>query len=187
MNLNETFTVLEDGEPIGTFDTYEQAVDDIRGQAIIGRRYQVVKEFIIGEDKLPTVADTGWRDEYRGMWAEHERGNKAFLMLDDDEERVRCFDNHSNMWGVKKEALRPRPDLAPVNLTPHPAYLETLEDYENAPVNTVVACSWNESCPDFAKYTDELWAEFGCDESDKSSGLADVRRKVIYWPEEEEK
>lgn len=136
--------------------------------------------------KRPTVADTGWRDEYRGMWAEHKVTNRVFLMLDDDGERVRCFDSHSNMWGVKNEALIPRPDLAPVSLTTHPAYLETLEDYQNAPVGTVVSYRDAEIYASCVKDGSGEWAGVGIDNYDYSAYLASARRRVLYWPEEEE-
>ena len=42
MNLNDEFTVLEDGVEIGTFDTYEQAVDYLSVHAVEDRKYQVV-------------------------------------------------------------------------------------------------------------------------------------------------
>lgn len=83
MQLEESFTVLEDGEPIATFDAYSLAVEHIDKHAARGRKYQIVKELLDPADApRQTVADTGWREEYRAAddqqwyaltpWAEGE-------------------------------------------------------------------------------------------------------------------
>ena len=184
MNLNETFAVLEDGEPIGTFDTYEEAVDYLSVHAVKDRKYQVVKVFVTEEKELPTIADTGWKDEYRGMWAE--------VMDDEALCLVMARGGSSAVWVMGKNAhesgyiassnLVLRPDLATVSFSPHPDYLETLEDYENAPAHTVITCSWEETCPDLVKYSNGEWAGVGIDNYDYSANLAGARRKVLYWP-----
>lgn len=71
-------------------------------------------------------------------------------------------------------------------MTTHPAYLETLEDYENAPAYTVVTSWWEETCPDLVKYSSGEWVWVGDNDTDESASLAGKRRKVLYWPEEEE-
>ena len=188
MNLVGIYTVLEDGEIVATFDSYFLAVEHIDKHAVHGRKYQVVKVYDTEKEPRQTVADTGWKGEYIGMWADVDGFGRPQLIFGTSSFKdiaVSDFPKPRTLW-VGPAKVCPRYDLALVNLTPHPAYLETLEDYESAPVNTVVASAWDESCPDFAKDTDGRWAEFGGDESDNSSGLADIRRKVIYWPEEEE-
>ncbi|ATW58464.1 hypothetical protein SEA_C3PO_64 [Corynebacterium phage C3PO] len=188
MNVIKTFAVLEDGVEIGTFDACSLAVAHINKHAVKGRKYQVVKEFVIEEDKLPTVADTGWMDEYRGMWAEVMDNEALCLVMDRG--------GSSAVWVMSKNAhetgyvapsnLSIRHDLAPVSLTPHPAYLETLEDYEGAPAHTVITCSWEETCPDLVKNSNGKWAGVGVSGFDSSTNLAGTRRKVLYWPKEEE-
>lgn len=186
MNLIEKFTVLEDGEPIGTFDTYEQAADDIRGQAIIGRRYQVVKEFVTDEEPRHTIADTGWRDEYRGMWAEGTGTGRLYVLLSEDDDMVFATGIRTcEPIMLLKERLVPRPDLAPVSLTPHPAYLETTEDYEGAPEFTVIACRWTEERPTYVKDVCGEWVAVGGANSVKTANLGGTRRRVLYWPKEE--
>lgn len=187
MNLNDEYTVLEDGVEIGTFDTYEKAFNHMAKHAVEGRKYQFVRKFFAMEKKPPTAADTGWKDEYRGMWAEHKRSNKVFLMLEEDGERVRCLTNRTkDMWCLKKDNLIPRYDLARVDITPHPAYLETLEDYENAPTYTMIGSAWSANFPSLVKDISGKWTEIGSDSSGRSAIFAGDRRKVLYWPPQEE-
>lgn len=186
MNVIAIFTVLEDGEIVATFDSYCLAVEHIDKHAVQGREYQVVKVFVTTEKKLPTIADTGWREEYFGMWAEHKVTHNFFIMLGEKMESVDCFNSshYGSALYLDKENLIPRYDLAPVNLTPHPTYLESIEDYENAPANTVITCSWEETCPDLVKDSCGEWTGVGTNDTDESANLAGSRRKVLYWPEE---
>ena len=193
MHVKEKFTVLEDGETIGVFDTYGQAVDYLGAIAVKGGIYQVVKKFFSTDEKpRQTVADTGWKDEYRCMWAESAGAENPFdnyfLMLAEDAFNVRCLDNNleKDVWWLKKDSLIPRYDLAPVRLTTYPAYLETLEDYQNAPENTIVGESRIPDQPFVAKYGDgkEEWVNIWGVERMGNDFLAGVRRKVLYWPED---
>ncbi|ATW58621.1 hypothetical protein SEA_DARWIN_66 [Corynebacterium phage Darwin] len=186
MNVIKTFAVLEDGVEIGTFDACSLAVAHINKHAVKGRKYQVVKEFVIEEDKLPTVADTGWRDEYRGMWVEDMGTGRLYVLLSESEDMVFASDTRNcRPAALPKDSLIPRYDLAPVNLTPHPAYLETLEDYEGAPAHTVITYSWEGTFPDLVKYSNGAWVKVGVSNFDSSTNLAGTRLKVLYWPEEE--
>ena len=85
---------------------------------------------------------------------------------------------------VDPEDVRLRYDLAPADLTPHPAYLETVEDYENAPTGTVICCARDETFAEYVKDTSDDWTELVIDDSVKAGYLAGTRRKVFYWPEE---
>ena len=72
------------------------------------------------------------------------------------------------------------------NFTTHPEYLETLEDYQNAPGNTIVGESRIPDQPFVAKWADgkEDWANIWGVERFENDFLAGVRRKVLYWPED---
>lgn len=196
MNVITTFTVLEDGEPIATFDTfdgYEQAFEHIDKHAVKGRKYQIVKEFATKDEPLLTIDDTGWKDAYRGMWADVDGYDSPNLILgvDIDNEILMLDSQYSGMAWAEPKPVHPRYDLAPVDLTPHPAYLETVEDYQNAPEYTIIARTLDEKHPSFFKDTNGNWAEdwTGVDRDtyEKSAVLAGTRRKVLYWPEEEKR
>ena len=71
-------------------------------------------------------------------------------------------------------------------MTTPPTYLESIEDYEDAPAHTVITCSWEGTCPDLVKnYIGEL-VSVGEYLFNSSTNLAGERRKVLYWPEEEQ-
>lgn len=187
MNVIAIFTVLEDGEIVATFDSYSQAVEHIDKQAVQGRKYQVVKVFVTTEDEpLLTVADTGWKEEYKGMWADVDGFENPQLItlgtIAFNDVLVSDFQNPGMDW-VKPAKVRPRYDLAPVSLTPHPVTLETLEDYENAPAHTVITCSWEGTFPDLVKNYVGEWVSVGEYLFNSSTDLAGERRKVLYWPE----
>ena len=191
VQLNESFTVLQDGEPVGTFGTYEQSVEYLHEHVVKGRRYQVVKEFVTVAETRQTVADTGWMDEYRGMWAEEvDNESLCLVMARGGSSAVWVMGKNTNETGyVASSNLAIRPDLAPVNLTPHPVYLETLEDYQNAPAYTIVSKGDAENLPVYVKYSSlpgsgwhGIWTGGGAN----PEYLSNTRRKVLYWPEEEE-
>jgi hypothetical protein len=194
MNVITTFAVLEDGEPIATFDSYSLAVAHIDKHAVKGRKYQIVRELVTEEKELPTIADTGWKEEYFGMWADVDGYDNPQLILGvvasndiliSDGILVSDFTN-PRVLHADPEDVRLRYDLAPVNLTPRPIALKTLEDYEGAPAHTVITCSWEGTCPDLVKNSIGEWVSVGEYFFDSSTNLAGERRKVLYWPEEEE-
>lgn len=188
MNVIAIFTVLEDDEIVATFDSYCLAVEHIDKHAVHGRKYQVVKVFVTTEESPTTVAETGWKEEYRGMWADVDGYDNPNLIIgiDIDNEIQMLNSQHSVMAWAEPKPVHPRYDLAPVSLTPHPAYLETVEDYEGAPAHTVITCSWESTCPDLVKNSIGEWVSVGEYFFDSSTNLAGARRKVLYWPEEEE-
>lgn len=190
MNLNDEYTVLEDGVEIGTFDTYEQAFEHMKKHAAVGgHKYQFVRKLFRKEKELPTIAETGWKDEYRGMWADVDCYSNPALILGVDEDNdilMWDFTNPRVLWAYPG-SVRPRPDLAQVELPPpHPAYLKTLGDYENAPTYTMIGSAWSANFPSLVKDISGKWTEIGSDSSGRSAIFAGDRRKVLYWPPQEE-
>lgn len=134
--------------------------------------------------KRPTIADTGWRDEYRGMWAESGDSGRLYVLLSEAEDMVFTLSIRTyESTALPKDILIPRPDLAPVNFTPHPAYLETLEDYQNAPVDTIVG--YKNGSLLYAKIDESLWAFTDSGGERYSTEIAGTRLRVLYWPEEQ--
>ena len=188
MNLVEKFTVLEDGMVGDTFGTYKQAVDHMREHAVKGHKYQVVKELVSYEESLPTVADTGWKPEYIGMWADVDGFGRPQLIFGTSSFKdiaVSDFPKPRTLW-VDPAKVCPRYDLARVSLTPHPAYLKTIEDYEGAPEYTIISSRWNATRPAMVKDANGYWTEVDRDAAEEIANPAGVRRKVLYWPPQEE-
>ena len=136
---------------------------------------QSVGDFPDGLTAWEDIPET-WREEWRE--AAQALADAGLLMPD--------LPTLGMGW-VEPEKVHPRPDLAPVSLTTHPTYLETLEDYENAPATTVITCPWEETYPALVKYSNGEWVSVGEYFFDSSTNIAGERRKVLYWPEEEKR
>lgn len=102
-------------------------------------------EHIMATTEPLTMADVGWDDEkHRGAGATDTNG-KVWIMSQNDGDYINCVGLDMSTCGAPEETLTPngkRYELREVGAPEqpeHPATLETLEDYENAPVGTVVA------------------------------------------------
>ena len=102
-------------------------------------------EHILATTTPPTMADVEWDSgEHQGAGAIDSDGD-VWVMIQDDGDYINCVGLDLNPVGAKRGELTPngkRYELREVTDEPeHPEVLCTVEDYENAPVGTIVAGS----------------------------------------------
>lgn len=148
---------------------------------------QAAAEHILATTTEPTMADVEWDNEkHRGLGAVDEAG-QGWVMLQDDGGYINCIGLDLNPVGAERGDLTPngkRYELVEVTDKPaqadepeYPETLTTVEDYENAPVGTIVALN---GCLPYVKRGRNDWSDaFGDTCSDK--GIAGHTREVLRW------
>ncbi|MDK8242535.1 hypothetical protein [Corynebacterium coyleae] len=139
-----------------------------------------------------------------GMWAEYRAGDVAsdFVIIEEGVNRagrVPCYNPEApepSAWAPDPDELTPRFDLPRVwgkdgepcevtvssgeNVAPdqpdHPEFLETVEDYKNAPQGTIVALA---DSPPWSKTPSGGWRQAG--DYRTSPEMVGVKRKMLRW------
>lgn len=105
-------------------------------------------EYILDTVPPATMADVEWNDEkHLGAGATDTNG-RVWVMSQDDGGYINCIGLDMRTCGAPAEDLTPngkRYELVEVLEPEHPEVLVTVEDYENAPVGTIVATPGEES------------------------------------------
>lgn len=129
-----------------------RAVESAENAQPVSRGALAAARHVLATTTPPTMADIAWDDEvHAGLCAEHCDGDVRMIGPDPDNEGV-IFCHYINAFGppvtggLSAENLTPIPgtkiDLTPrrESTTPdHPVTLSSVEDYDDAPVGTVVA------------------------------------------------
>lgn len=119
-----------------------------------------------------------WNDDiHRGMAAIDE-GGETWIMQSEEDDIINLIhpETLAYVWGHKKH-LTPTGERH--HFTPEPNHtttLETFEDYENAPVGTIVAS--NEYSP-YVKQGKDYWAIAAFDKSFSDKRMSGTARKVL--------
>ena len=149
-------------------------------QEIITPEAVAAAEHILATTTPPTMADVEWdHDKYHLHGATTPKGDEVVMLWHDDIDTDHIITDHAE-W--PRDRLTPngkRYELREVGAPEqpeHPETLVTLEDYENAPVGTVVAMrgcfAWTKGgCGDWGDGDGRNW--------DTNGEMAGIKRDVL--------
>lgn len=102
---------------------------------------QAAADHILATTTPPTMADAEWDDEKHNLaGATTPRGNDVVMMWCDDEDTGNIITGSAE-WAPKDLTPNGKKYELREVMDEHPETLSTVEDYENAPVGTIVAMS----------------------------------------------
>lgn len=136
-------------------------------------------EYVLATTGEPTMADVEWDDEKHHMAGATLPGGGEVVMVWPDVHNPDLIITKEGEWARKE--LTPngkRYELREVGAPEqpeHPATLETLEDYENAPVGTIVAYA---GCSPYLKKGPDKWEDTHY-EVRGNEGMSGVSRQML--------
>lgn len=144
---------------------------------------QAAAEYILATTAESTMAGTAWVKETHYLAGAVTKNGTELIMLDMDDDLILVvnpdtadlinFDGYELTPNGKKYELR---EVGAPEQPEHPATLETLEDYENAPAATIVA---QPGYSPLMKSHDGNWWRGG---GERPNGvMAGTKRKVLRW------
>ena len=159
--------------------------DYAKNVAVSSPEQQAAADFILAHTAPPTMEDVEWDDkEHHGQGAVGEDGVE-WIMVDmrPDRRIVGISPDFRKVRGLRPEWLTPngkRYELREVadDQQDHPKVLRTVEDYENAPNGTVVACRWSDP---WTKDGSRQYPWVRGDEKLRDTDMAHVEREVLRW------
>lgn len=132
-----------------------------------------------------TMADVGWDDEvHAGLCAEHPK-HEVVRMMYEDGDAIDCILPGMSLLRIWAEELTPLPGTR-VDLSPRrepaapdrPTILSSVEDYDNAPVGTVIAYADDVA----VKRDDDRWYWSGQSGTSWAEDLADADPcTIVRW------
>ena len=141
--------------------------------------HHAVADFVLAHTKPETMKDVEWDDEEHFLaHAVSSTRNKPVVMLDKTGGMITAIDmdSHSVIRSTPNGITPTGKRYKLVQVPDHPDALTTVEDYESAPIGTVVAS------PRFSAWTKNRSDEWICGMALwKTSEMAGITHTVLRW------
>lgn len=148
--------------------------------------HHAVADLVLAHTKPETMKDVEWDDEEHFLaHAVSSIGDRSVVMLGETTGMITTIDlgNQSVVRSTPNNLVPTgkRYKLVEVTERDHPEFLETVEDYRNAPEGTVVA---RDHLSPWWKTDDDTWERIYDEKSDTGMAFQDGVHKVLRWGDE---